>query len=105
MKIYVAGPYSANNPHNIQLNVDRAIDIGCELIKRGHNPFIPHLTHYVWLRPEGDFSYDKWCELDVEWLKLCDALYFIGSSNGANAELELAKKLGLKIFYSLEEVK
>jgi hypothetical protein len=37
-------------------------------------------------------------------LECCHALYFIGSSRGADIELQRAKDLGLQIFYSLDEV-
>ena len=104
MKVYIAGPYSNTSARQTQINVNKAIEIGCEIIKKGHNPYIPHLTHYVWLNPNGDFPYEKWCELDDEWLKSCDGLFFIGHSNGATRELELAQKLNLKIFYNLEEI-
>jgi len=103
-RIYVAGPYTAPNPRLTQLNVNRAIEIGCALIRKGWTPFIPHLTHYIWLHPKGDFDWEVWMELDKVWLEVCDALFFIAPSRGANIELELAKKLGLKIYYKLEDV-
>jgi len=104
MRIYVAGPYSNDSARVVQANVNEAIRVGCALIKKGHNPYIPHLTHYVWLHPDGDFPKSKWYELDNGWLLLCDALFYISSSHGADAELELAKKCDVKIFYDLDEV-
>jgi len=105
-RIYVAGPYSiGNTPRNVQLNVNKAISIGCHLIRKGWSPFIPHLTHYIWLHPDGDFDYDKWLELDFSWLEVCEALFRIrGDSPGANEEEALAKELGIPIFYDLDEV-
>jgi leucyl-tRNA synthetase len=104
MKIYVAGPYSAKDARCVQMNVNKAISIGCQLMRKGWTPFIPHLSHYIWTHPGGDFEYKKWTEMDFEWLDVCDAFYLIDHSPGADAELERAKELKLKIYYNLESV-
>jgi len=67
-------------------------------------PYIPHLTHYVWLHPDGDFAWGTWLALDSEWLRLCDALFFIGSSPGADMELVEARRIGLDIYTDLNDV-
>ena len=103
-RIYVAGPYSADNPRRTQLNVNKAISVGCELLKKGYAPFIPHLCHYIWLHPEGNFEYETWTRYGLEWLDVCDALFFIGESPGANNELKMAREKGLTIYVKLEEV-
>ena len=103
-KIYVAGPYSASDARKVQANVNEAIRIGCELIKKGYAPFIPHLSHYIWIHPDGDFGYEVWTNLDFVWLDHCDAFFYMESSNGADKELEYAKKMGIPIYYSLSSV-
>jgi len=100
----VAGPYSADNPRNTQLNVNEAIAVGCKLLRKGYAPFIPHLCHYIWLHPEGNFEYETWKKYDLEWLRVCDALFFIGDSPCANNELKIAEEMGLTIYMQLEEV-
>lgn len=100
----MAGPYSADNPRSTQLNVNEAISVACELLKKGYAPFIPHLCHYIYLHPEGNFEYETWTKYDLEWLKVCDALFFISESPGANNELKIAKKMGIPIYKKLEEV-
>ena len=47
MHIYVAGPYSGASASEVERNVRTAIAAGVEIIRRGHYPYIPHLTHYV----------------------------------------------------------
>jgi len=108
MKIYVAGPYRAPHYKGVWNNVQKAIEVGVELAKKGHHPYIPH-TNYFWImHPSFDFTpeeeFDFCMKQDFEWLKVCDALFFIGPSEGANMELEMAKKMGMKIFTSLEQV-
>lgn len=103
-RIYVAGPYTAKNSRDTQLNVNKAISIGCKLLKKGYAPFIPHLCHYIWIHPDGDFEYEVWTSYDMEWLKACDAFFLIESSPGTCRELEEARKMGIPIYYRLEDV-
>ena len=107
MKIYIAGTYSAPTWKEKQINTDKAIWAGIQVMLKGHNPFIPHLTHYIdkMAYDKNIFiSYDKWMEIDNEWLELCDAFLYLNSSKGANVELEKAKKLDKIIFYDLNEI-
>ena len=105
MRIYIIGRYSANHPREVLKNVNRAIDIGIELIKKGHAVFIPHLSHYIHLRPYCPFEYEEYLRNDIEWLKVSDPVFFINQSKGANRELEIAKSLGLRIYTNLGDVK
>jgi hypothetical protein len=107
MKIYVAGPYSSESAETRLRNVNRAIDAGLRLFCLGHTPYIPHLTHFVDERaiqigvPMQWSDYIAW---DLEWLRACDALLFLGESKGANIELHEAEKLGKIIFRAIEDV-
>ena len=110
LRIYVASAYS---PQNCSLhdaiaigyrNTEKAIECGIELLKKGHYVFVPHLSHYIHI--------NKNCPLDIPWYSVdnsflehwANAFFYLSKSNGADAELELAKKLGLEIFYSLDDV-
>jgi len=77
MRIYVAHTYGRRHGLSNNLcerNAYRSIEVGRELIKRGHNPFIPNLYHFVhtgWdFSPEEDF----WLRLVSDWLRFCDAV-------------------------------
>ncbi len=107
MLIYCAGPYSADTEQGRLDNTQKAMTIALDLIKKGHYPYIPHLSHFLdtYAQEKGvDLSWEFWMEYDDVWLERCDALHFIGPSKGANIELERAKELGLKIYRSLGEV-
>jgi len=52
-------------------------------------------------RDDGDWWYEHDNTFINHW---AEALYYLAPSKGADAELKLAKKLGLKIFYKLDEV-
>ena len=108
MKIYIAGPYTADTEEEIELNVQRAIDIGIEIILKGHIPYIPHLTHYIDKRAKEigiALTWNDYMAIDLSWLRECDALLFMGSSKGANIELEIAKKLPKEIYFGIDKIK
>lgn len=107
LKIYIAGPYSADTQRQRHENTTKAIDAGLALWKKGHCPYIPHLTHYVDHRAKLTnipMSWEEYIEWDKAWLASCDALLFLGSSKGAEIELEFAKKLGKTIFFNVNNV-
>jgi len=112
LRIYIAGPYCPVNcslhsaSKMAQQNVDRAIEVANKLMEKGHFVFVPHLSHYVHIHYSCKRDYGEWWyEEDNTFLEhWAEAIFFIGSSKGVDMELELAKKLGLKIFYTLREV-
>ena len=107
MKIYIAGPYSAKTKRKRLQNAIRAVKAGLILFKKGHYPFIPHLFHWAdqYARIMGlEMTWEDWMKWDIEWLVECDALLFLGGSPGADIELKAAQELGLKIYYSTDEV-
>jgi len=112
MKIYIAGPYCPKNTslHNAarlaQRNVDKAIEVFHQLKALGHYPFVPHLSHYLHIHPSCPEDYGNWWyEFDLTFLDdWAEGFFFIAPSYGASMELDRAKRLRLKIFYSIEEV-
>ncbi len=113
MRIYIAGPYCPRTTdiheaaREAQHNVDVAIEIANELFTLGHYPHVPHLTHYIHTHYSSQpREKSLWYKYDDTYLEhWAEALYYIGPSPGADHELYLALKLGLKIYHSLEEVR
>jgi hypothetical protein len=100
IKIFVSGPYSKGD---ILHNVTSAMDISNDLINAGFAPYCPHLTHFLNLNNYQ--PYEKWLQLDLEYLNVCDALLrFPGDSLGADKEVVFAKNKNIPIFYSLSEL-
>ena len=99
-KIFISGPYTKGD---VALNVKRAMDLANELINLGFAPYCPHLTHF--LHMNNSQPYEKWLQLDCEYLVLCDGLIRIqGESLGSDKEVQLAKKKGIPVFFSLNEI-
>ena len=108
--IYVSGPYSPKTPESdptlrkkiVEGNIEKANQIGIKIAEKGHLPFIPHTMMKEW---EGQyFSREKALDICYEWVKRCDALYFIDSSEGAEAERKIAVQLHKPIYRNLEDV-
>ncbi len=107
MRIYIAGPYSAGSETQIDANVRAAVDAGIAVFRKGHYPFVPHLTHFVDLRAKElgtKLEWEDYIRWDLEWLRQCDAVLCFGRSPGTDIEIEEARRRGIRIFQSLEEV-
>lgn len=86
------------------VNTRNACLVGDELLKKGHIPFVPHLT-FSWhlVSPK---SWDEWLRIDAAIIPRCDALLRIpGASKGADIEVKLAERLNIPVYYSLDEIR
>ena len=100
MKVYIAAPYTMGD---VGQNIKRVIDCADALCRRGHTPFVPHLTHLWHLISPKPPSF--WYAYDLLWLDLCDALLQLpGESLGADKEVEYAKEHFIPVYYSVEEL-
>ncbi|MHA2191232.1 MAG: DUF4406 domain-containing protein [Candidatus Thorarchaeota archaeon] len=107
MKIYVAGPYTGSTMEQIDNNVQKAIDAGIQIWKKGHFPFIPHVLHWVDLRAHElnvPMNWDDYMLWDAPWLDDCDALFLLAESKGALLECQRAEEEGKVIFHSIDEI-
>lgn len=114
MLILIAGPYrsgTGDDPKLIQQNLDNLEAVALPLFRKGHIPMIGEwvalpLLHLAGSKKPGDDIFNE-IQYPVahRLLTKCDAVLRIeGASKGADQDVEIAKKLGLKIFYNLDEV-
>src|SRR5512136_1798341 len=96
--IFIAGPYTKGD---VAQNVNQAITWADLVMDAGCAVFVPHLSHFqhlVHARP-----YEDWTANDNAILRRCDAVFRLaGDSPGADAEVTLAKSLGIPVFYLIE---
>jgi hypothetical protein len=108
LKIYVSGPYTAEDGHVVHDNVMRAVDVGLQLLQKGHFPYIPHLTHYVDQRARKKgicLQWNDYLEWDEAYIDVCDALLYLGGdSKGAKRELDYAEKIGKMIYLDIGNI-
>ena len=103
--IYVSGKLRASSRWQVYQNIARAAAASLEIWKLGHMAFCPHLNDFPF---EGELPDDVWLAGDMEMIARSDALLMLegwGESEGATLEHQEAKRLGIKIYYSLKELK
>lgn len=100
IKVYIASPYTLGD---LAVNVKRQMDVAHILIEEGFAPFVPLYSHFQHMAHPQPYS--TWIKLDLEWVESCDCLLRLeGESEGADGEVRYAKELGIKIFYSVDEL-
>jgi hypothetical protein len=115
MTILIAGPYRSgtnDDPTLIQQNLDRLEAMALPLFRAGHIPIIGEwlalpLIKAAGSKKPGDEIYQEISYPIAHRLltESCDAVLRIeGASTGADNDVKLAKELGLKVYYRLEEI-
>jgi len=109
-RIYIAGPLLYGQTADINIgyeNLKKTMESARELMKKNWAPYIPHLSihMYEYFKNKGDnIPWETWMALDYNYLNVCDALFYMGSSKGADAELYYAIKKGKTIYLNLSSV-
>jgi len=106
MRIYVAGTYSSDNVISILKNIREGIKISAKILKLGHSPFCPFLDHQFSFYE--DFTVEDMYRYSIDWLRISEAIFVMPNSDnskGTQKEIEIAKEMGIPIFYNLEEIK
>lgn len=71
--------------------------------KAGFAPFVPALDLLLGVI-NGDLGEEDFRETGMEFLEVCDAMLVVSWSWGVQKEIEEAWRLGIPIYYSLEEL-
>jgi nucleoside 2-deoxyribosyltransferase len=107
-KIYVAGPYSADNVIDVLKNIGRGEKACADLFWLGFYPFCPwHDKSYVTDNHNCDFTIDQFYKFSIAWLLVSDAVLLVGDwqkSKGTVAEVEVARENGIPVFKNINEV-
>lgn len=114
MLILIAGPYRGgtnDDPILIEKNMRNLEAMALPIFDKGHIPLIGEwvalpLMKLAGSKQIGDAVWDK-IQYPVAHglLPKCDAVLRIpGESKGADQDVKIATQLGLKIFYSLDEI-
>jgi hypothetical protein len=111
MKVYVI--HTLGRRHGLselecEINVLKSIQCGRELIKKGHNPFLPNLWWYVHKAWEDSPQEGGWFKMVSDWMQFCDAV-FVGAvpeweDSGVHREIKMATEMGKVIYYRLEDI-
>ncbi len=112
MKVFIAGALSSRedndrNPSQVITdyirNVHRMCVIAGQIRKLGHEPFIPGLDFLVGVVC-GDWVEEDYRGMSDAFLPVCEAVLVISMSWGVQGEIELAKSLGIPVYYSIDDL-
>ena len=114
LMILVAGPYrggTGDDPVKIQANVDAMEEMSLRVFRRGHLPvmgewFALPLLRHAGSKKIGDAIFDGiFHPIARELIGKCDAVLRIGGpSSGADDMVATGRRLGKRIFMSLDEI-
>lgn len=101
--VYIAGPYRGKNVNEIHNNIEAARKLAVVYWKIGFAVLCPHLNSAYM---DGVVPDEEFLAGGLELLKRCDAVALVENwdkSAGTVREVELAKELGLRIFFPYEK--
>ena len=105
-RVYVAGPYSADNVIDVLTNMRRGMRLAYLVLQAGFAPFVPWFDHHFAFM--GPVSLDRYYRYSMSWLEASDAVIVqtlgAAASKGTRAEIARATELGIPVFYSLDEL-
>jgi len=114
MMILIAGPYRSgtdNDPVRIKENMDKLEAPALPIFRKGHIPMIGEWVANPLIKMAGSKEVGDEIFTEIQYpashrvLAKCDAILRIeGASNGADQDVALAKKLGLKVYYDLKDI-
>ncbi|MCE9644360.1 MAG: DUF4406 domain-containing protein [Chloroflexi bacterium] len=114
MFILIAGPHrsgTADDPEKIAANVRFMETHALPIFHMGHIPvlgewFALPLVHLAGSKAIGDDAFNEiFHPIAERLLEKCDAVLRVGgTSQGADMMVEIARKRGLKVYYTLDEI-
>lgn len=112
--ILIAGPYrsgTGDDPEKMAANLARLEAVAAQLYAKGHLPVIGEwlavpLARQAGSTRVGDSLWDAYGYPTADrLLEFCTAILRIeGESRGAEGDMEVARRRGLKVYFSLDEV-
>ncbi len=97
--VYIVGPYRAPTTWGIECNIHKARVTAAEMVQQ---------LSSLWIFPITLASDEYYLEGTLELLRRCDAVFLLPDwekSSGSYGEKEEAERLGIPIFYRIEELK
>ncbi len=102
--VYIAGPYRAPTVRGIVENIRRAEELAVRLWRSGFAVICPHKNTALL---DGAAPDEVWLKGDITMMLRCDAVVTVGDwegSEGAQAEVFVAKSHGMGVYHSFEDI-
>ncbi len=112
--ILIAGPYRSgtnDDPVLIQKNMDYLESVALPIFRLGHMPIVGEWLALPIMKLAGSKRIGDEVFQEIQYpvahrmLEKCDAVFRLeGASTGADNDVRVAKELGLKVYYKLEDI-
>lgn len=106
LKVYIAGKLRDTVPDYIA-NLGRMIEHSIKVRQRGYAVFVPGLDVLLGIKSKRKITYRQYFENSFAFLEACDAVYVVPkseNSEGVKREIKHAKKLGIPVFYNIDDM-
>jgi len=107
--IYIATRLTAPHPIGYLHNLQESIDVGIEVWKKGHYPYIPGLD-FILIMHIKDIKVEQIYKSSLDWMSRGDSILVHNGyhdepkSPGVIKEVEVAKESGLKFYWNIDEI-
>lgn len=104
--VYISGPMTAKDGYTIEENTAAGVRVYLDLLARGIPAFSPHLSG-AFPSAWSALSHAEWLAYDFAIIDRCSHVLAMPrwtSSAGAVRELAYARKIGLQVFFSSDEL-
>ncbi len=107
IRVYVAGPYSADNVITVLNNMRIGMRESTRLMLAGYSPFCPFLDYQfqLMLREGEELTLKHYYKYSMDWLEVSDALVVLDGweeSKGTLAEMTRAAELHIPVYYGVD---
>ena len=107
LRVYISGPYSDDDPEQVDANIEQARQAAGAILTLGHYPFCPHTMTAHFDETFPHISWHDYIATDLAFLPFCHVLLQLPGwedSNGSLIELEDAERLGLLVLDDVDEL-
>jgi hypothetical protein len=107
-RLYIAGPYSANNVISVLDNIREGQRAGTEALLAGFAPFVPWWDYHfqLMLREGENLTKEDYYNYSLAWLQASDGMWLLDgweNSPGTLTEVSCAEEWSIPVYYSLHE--
>ena len=105
MLVMISGPFNAESESAERENLERINRAAADVLGRGHVPVVGmHAARPVVEAAGAEDRYEAVMRISLALAERCDAILFLGGSEGACREREVFERRGLPVYTDAREI-